>query len=308
MNVWNTINKKVKQGQKFALMYVLESNGSSPGRRGFTMAIDQQGTMIGSIGGGFMEHKLVELAKSLLEKGPFIPFCKKQIHRTNEVKDRSGMICSGEQIVAFYYIDAATFEPFNTETTHLIFTHLGITFETKKGKTSNHSINSNLNQWLVTEPLDSKPNIYIIGGGHIGLALSQIMNLLGFYIILIDDRPNLNTMETNAFYNEKYIVDYNKIGENVKTNKADFIALMSFGYRSDKIVIKQLINHSYAYFGVLGSKRKMETLLLELLKEGIPKEKLDHLHTPIGLKIHSKTPYEIAISIAAQIIESKNRV
>ena len=81
---------------------------------------------------------------------------------------------------------------------------------------------------------------------------------------------------------------------------------MTFGYRTDGIVIRQLLNKNYKYIGILGSKTKIAKLLSELQEEGFDEFKIKSLHAPIGLAINSRTPEEIAISIAAEIIQVKN--
>ena len=81
---------------------------------------------------------------------------------------------------------------------------------------------------------------------------------------------------------------------------------MTLGYKTDEVVIRKLLDKKFKYFGALGSKAKMRILLRDLEKEGLPKEKLAAIHTPIGLPINSQTPEEIAVSIAAEIIAVKN--
>src|ERR1043165_9505797 len=104
LQVWNLINKSLGKNIPVMLLYVLESKGSSPGRQGFFMAVNAKGEMQGSIGGGIMEHKFVELAKEKLgnterETGNFDQArpgtLRKQHHDKSAAKDQSGMICSG---------------------------------------------------------------------------------------------------------------------------------------------------------------------------------------------------------------------
>nr|MBU9937210.1 XdhC family protein [Ferruginibacter sp.] len=68
MDVWEFIHAKLSATVPVLLLYVLESEGSSPGRKGFKMAVSADGTFCGTIGGGIMEHKLVEKAKDILRK------------------------------------------------------------------------------------------------------------------------------------------------------------------------------------------------------------------------------------------------
>jgi xanthine dehydrogenase accessory factor len=81
---------------------------------------------------------------------------------------------------------------------------------------------------------------------------------------------------------------------------------MTFGYRTDAIVIRSLAGKSFKYLGVLGSRNKIRQLFEEFINEGIPTDFLDEVHAPIGLHIHSQTPEEIAVSIAAEIVGVKN--
>ena len=81
---------------------------------------------------------------------------------------------------------------------------------------------------------------------------------------------------------------------------------MTIGYRFDEIVIRRLLGREFAYFGVLGSRAKMTSLLRGLAAEGFDTEELARLRTPAGFPINSRTPEEIAVSIAAEIIAVKN--
>ena len=133
------------------------------------------------------------------------------------------------------------------------------------------------------------------------------MNFLGFYVKVYDDRSELNTLEQNRFVQEKIIVDYGKMDEQMEFHENDFVTIMTFGYRSDKVILKQLYNKKFAYIGMMGSAAKVAQMFNELESEGISKEFLKHVKTPIGINISSKTTMEIAISVAAEIISEKNK-
>jgi xanthine dehydrogenase accessory factor len=133
-----------------------------------------------------------------------------------------------------------------------------------------------------------------------------MMSMLGFYVIVYDDRAGLNTLSANRFAQETHVVQYESIGNVIQANPFDYVAIMTIGYRSDKIVLRQLVEKSFFYLGMLGSAQKVSVVLEELRNEGIPEELLSHIHAPIGLNIGSQTACEIAISIAAEIIKRKN--
>src|ERR1700712_1949349 len=105
--VWKLIAESLQEQTPVMLLYVLESDGSSPGRQGFGMAVNKKGEMKGSVGGGIMEHKFVEMAKEKLAaigKPPAATSLKKQIHNKSASSNQSGMICSGEQTILLYQV------------------------------------------------------------------------------------------------------------------------------------------------------------------------------------------------------------
>jgi xanthine dehydrogenase accessory factor len=161
--------------------------------------------------------------------------------------------------------------------------------------------------WNYSESVRQKPIIHIIGGGHVALALSELMHFLGYYIKLYDNRAGLNTIEQNSFADEKNFVNYESIAENVNSQEDDCVVIMTIGYRTDKLILKQLINKKFFYLGLLGSEKKNERLFTELKEEGVDEDKLAKIFAPVGLNIYSKTAKEIAVSVAAQIILRKNK-
>jgi xanthine dehydrogenase accessory factor len=133
------------------------------------------------------------------------------------------------------------------------------------------------------------------------------MAKMDFHISLFDDRADLNTLAKNEFVHEKRIIDsYQNIGDFIESGANNYVVVMTLGYKFDEIVIRQLFDKKFKYFGVLGSRAKMKTLLKSLEKEGFDKNKLAKIYTPIGVQINSRTPEEIAVSIAAEIISIKN--
>jgi xanthine dehydrogenase accessory factor len=226
------------------------------------------------------------------------------------------MICSGKQTVIFFRLEPSYLETAReiiaalekNERKILRITQDKIEIkEPPEGGTQNAWIQNDA-EFIYEENLGYKNKLFIVGGGHCALALSEMMSRMDFYIELFDDRPDLNTLDKNKYVHKKTIVEsYENIAEFIpEGNETNFVVVMTLGYKTDELVIRKLIDKKLKYFGVLGSKAKMGALLKELEKEGFPKEKLDLLHTPIGLPINSQTPEEIAVSIAAEIIAVKN--
>ena len=226
------------------------------------------------------------------------------------------MICSGKQTVIFRSLtpeDAGTIDAVirtleNREPNSLFLTPESLAVGPQPPPHRISASNPAPNPIsLFRERLGPKNELFIVGGGHCALALSELMSKMDFYIRLFDDRPELNTISKNTFAHEKHVIEsYEQIAEKVTGGTNAYVVVMTLGFASDEIVIRRLLDKKFRYFGVLGSKAKMATLLKNLKKEGYPEEKLKNIRTPIGLPINSQTPEEIAISIAAEIISVKN--
>lgn len=316
MKFWNTIATELEAGYSVVLMYVVESIGSSPGRQGFKMMVSQSGVLHGSIGGGIMEHKWVEHCKSyLLKATPFKPFIKDQIHKDGIPHNKSGMICSGEQTIAFFYLAHGKLPLINNiETAYSGGQKLALKISNKGISlkpltiTTQFELTRNKLGWHLLENIHYAPKLHIIGGGHVSHALSKLAKEVGFTVFVYDDRPTLNTMEQNKFATAITIKDYSNITRHISKSDASYVVIMSFGYKTDKIILKSILSANYYYTGMMGSQAKIETLFSELLNEGISKKQLNRVFAPIGLPISSKTPSEIAVSILAQLIKIKNKI
>jgi len=327
LEFWRFIADRLEKGQRVMLLVVATSSGSSPGRPGYKMAVTEDGELLGSIGGGVMEVNLVEQSRAILgtqeplpasrPSGEIEATLREQVHRKN-APDSSGMICSGKQTVIFRLLT-----PREIETIHqgalgvekrvgdvLLITPRSI--EVRPPQKGSQIIDvvfdrRSESDFDYRERLGRKNDLYIIGGGHCALALSELMSKMDFYVRLFDDRPQLNTIEKNGFANEiNFIGTYDLVGEHLASSERAYVVVMTLGYKTDQIVIRQLIEKDFKYFGVLGSEAKMATIFRELIAEGVPKERLDLICTPIGMPINSHSPEEIAVSIAAEIIAVKN--
>ena len=315
MSLWKFIEKELSGNLNVILIVVIDRLGSSPGKVGFKMAISESGAMIGSIGGGIMEYNMVELAKKEAKSTRKKIFLKRQVHNPDSEKDKSGMICSGEQTHAF-----VLFDKFKIDIVKKIIHQLD------KGECGTLKINqseiifndySNIdnqnnfrftdeNNWEYTEHIGLKDTIYIFGAGHVSLPLSEIFRILDFRVIVYDDRSDLSTFNSNSFAHQKHIIDYKRIGNLIPEGPNSYVVIMTVAHKSDALVLKQLVSKNLRYLGMIGSKNKTKTIFENLITEGVSNSELEKVDAPIGLSINSQTPAEIAISIAAKVIQVKN--
>lgn len=295
------------------LLYVLQSAGSSPGRQGFFMAVNALGNIAGSIGGGIMEFKFVEMAREQLLQAQAIAAIRRQVHDKSSPGEQSGMICSGEQTILLYRVrqcEAQLIQQImaclsDSQNGLLKLSPAGLELIAESGSPG-FSMQS-VDDWVYTERLGYRDHLYLVGGGHCSLAFSRIMAMLDFYIHVYDNRPHLNTFMENKYAHEKVVVeDYRQLKEMIPEGRHHYVVVMTMGYRSDDIVISALLHKKFRYIGMLGSQAKVRHLFDRYKAAGVSTQLLHRIHAPVGMPINSQTPEEIAVSIAAEIIRERN--
>lgn len=313
MDFWQQILTKLQNNHTVYVLTVIDNLGSSPGRKGFKMMVSDDGFIYGSIGGGVMEFGLVEEARELLKKNDLKIFLKRQIHRGHK-EFGSGMICSGEQSVVFHYLTPNDYSKVDTileciksnSEGQLVLTSTSIEYVRSSPKSKFDCMIHSADDWTFKEQLQFKNTLYIVGGGHVSVAVSELFVTLGFHVVVFDNRDHLNTLELNQSAHEKLIVDFNNIADCIEEGPQSYVAIMTNKFVDDKIVLSKLLEKNLKYLGVLGSAAKLNTMWEVLQKNGVQVSTLNKVHGPIGLPIKSQTPHEIAVSIAAEVIKIKN--
>lgn len=315
--IWKFIQEKLNSGNSVMLMIVSETIGSSPGKVGFKMAVAADGSISGSIGGGVMEYQMVELAREKIKKNIQKPFLKRQVHEHDAPEDRSGMICSGEQTNVFIPITSNHLNIINQIVEFLSLGNRGIVcvyedgFDFKEVNPNKplraYSFEKGTDTWRYKELLGYKETVYIFGAGHISVPLSQILSLLDFRVEVYDNRANLNTFETNTYAHKKMVIDYTNVSELITEDSSNYVVIMTFDHQFDEIVLRQFLPKNLKYLGMIGSKSKVKSIFDELIHEGFTREQVERVCSPIGIEIGGKTAAEIAVSIAAQIVQYSNK-
>ena len=319
--VWVLAAASLRVATPVALLCVLRSEGSSPGRQGFKMVVTAT-TSAGSIGGGIMEHKFVELARQRLREGNATPLLRPQIHRRKAPTDRSGLMCSGEQDVLLWPLamdDLGTISVIINTLQTGTSSYLALSPETGLRLDSTEAQETSGPgeaifyafqpgpAWHYRERLGFHDHLTIVGGGHVSLALSRVMARLDFELTVLDDRLDLPTLATNDAAHHRRFVNYENVAAEIPAGPHQYVVVMTVGYRSDAVVLRQLLGLPYRYLGVMGSAVKVAELRQGLHEAGFSAAEIARLHGPIGLPINSQTPDEIAISIAAELIQWRHR-
>lgn len=315
MDIWKFIQRELMAGEKVMLLVVTEIKGSTPGKPGFKMAVSGNGAMAGSVGGGVMEYNMVNLSRDLLQLQEVAPLAVRQVHDPDAKEDRSGLLCSGLQINILFPLERVHLEVIDA-----------IADAVKNGKTGTLDIQPDLfrfkvhpieenkviwdmeseNQWVYSEAMGLKPVFYIFGGGHLSVPLSQVLRMLDFRVVIYDDRDNLNTMTGNVYANVMQLVDYKQAEELLEEGDHVYVAIMTVSHANDQMILGKLLQKRLKYLGMIGSKKKVEKIFGALRSAGATDEQLSRVDSPMGIDIGSQTVEEIAVSIAARVIQKKN--
>jgi xanthine dehydrogenase accessory factor len=148
------------------------------------------------------------------------------------------------------------------------------------------------------------PMAYLFGGGHIALHLSKILHLIGFEFVVIDDRTEFANPTRFPYAAACLVHNFEHVFAELPANLSNaYLIIVTRGHTCDLSVLEQAVRTNANYIGMIGSQRKVDMLLQRLREQGVPQAVLDAIHAPIGLNIGSDTPEEIAVSIAAELIQ-----
>jgi xanthine dehydrogenase accessory factor len=154
---------------------------------------------------------------------------------------------------------------------------------------------------IFVEPILPQPVLYIFGGGHVSMALAGAAHTAGFAIGVVDDRETFANAQRFPMAREIY-TSFEEAFEKIKPTASTYMVIVTRGHRDDLRVLAWAAGTDARYIGMIGSKRKVLSVYKALEKEGVPPEKLERVHAPVGLEIGALTPEEIAISITAELI------
>ena len=239
------------------------------------MAVGLAGPLAGSVGGGKAEAALVDAAVGRLRSGDFRPWRQTLIHHPAAL-NASGMLCGGEQQVAVACWQPGQAVPVPGEAWSIAG-----------------------DGWQYQAPLAAPVTVYLVGGGHVSLALSQLLAGLDFHVSVLEERAGISTFSSNRWAHAKRSCPYEQLAEYIPAGAAVFVGIMTHAHERDAVAWQALAGRRYGYLGLLGSRHKLAKLLAG---ENLP----DFAHAPMGLPIGSHTPAEIAVSIAAEMVASRN--
>jgi xanthine dehydrogenase accessory factor len=339
-NIYEEIAEFIASGETVATATVVRTQGSTPREVGAKMVVRPSGEMVGTIGGGCGEAAVYQVAMSAIGDG-----VRQTMHLdlTDDVTLDTEMVCGGLMSVFIDVWDErdlelleAVSQGFEENGKVAIATPISATQARPRmlilpgGHTVGVFAERKLDAWVTSQGLEAltqgasrtvtdpykglevffevqipPPTLIIAGGGHIAVPLATLGTMIGFRVVVVDDRPDFANRERFPEADEVLAADF---GETLSTYPIDdqtYIAIMTRGHSHDMECLLQVIESPAAYIGMIGSRRRVRGVFDLMKAEGSSNKALARVRAPIGLDIGARTPEEIALSVMAQVVKAR---
>ncbi len=318
-------------GRGAVLCSIAASSGSTPRGPGAAMLALESGEAIGTIGGGAAEYRAMELARQMLaeKRSGFASYSLS----AGEAADL-GMICGGSLRLYLQYFDPArrdlppvlqtALELLSGPQAAWLVTAISPdgswrmgTFDRQNGLRGLPGVSpadvepllgrqaalSEGEPVLYVEPLNQTGTVYLFGAGHVGRELTHILSLADFRVVVWDERPHAADKAALPDAAAVLCGPYSAAMEKLPPiTPEDYVVVMTPGHQADYTVLEQVLQTPARYIGCIGSRKKVAATRERLLEAGFTAAEIHRVCAPIGLPIGGKTPAEVAISVAAQMI------
>jgi xanthine dehydrogenase accessory factor len=326
----------IERREDFAWATIVSTRGSSPRHVDTSMLVRADGSIAGTIGGGPLEAAVIKSALDVLQSKHtrLMDFDSRQlgmlcggggsvlIERVDsartEVLDlyrglldllRSGRKGWIAAVVRDGDDGAATVSKALVDSEGSVYgDHIGspeaLQELTKKGGTYDLIAADDPAAHTYIQPIASQGTAYVFGAGHCGEKLAPVLSSVGFATVVVDDRDDFANRERFPTAGRIVVPElFEGVVGTLPIDNDSYVVIVTRGHMYDRSVLRQALATRAGYIGMMGSRKKVAETLQVLREEGFSPENIARVHAPIGLPIGGETPEEIAISIAAEMIQ-----
>ncbi len=342
-NPMAAIHDLMRNGRQAVLARIIHQVGSAPRALGTECLFLDDGSLIGSIGGGSLEYRVSKKAGETIKQG----FSQTLNFRlAGKEVAQSEMLCGGivdVYIEPIFPENSAAVKLFK-RVAHLLDTggkatlvtviQNGLHHADESGRllieadgtttgsigriseieclqlVENHRASAPLllaaegdRPPLFIETIKSYDTIFLFGAGHISTFVAPLARMVGFKVIVFDDRREFANPERFPEADDIVVCPLTSAFDKATPTPSSYMVIITRGHIHDLGVLRQALNLNHAYIGMIGSRRKRDMIYQALREEGVEQQRLDQVHSPIGLAIGAQTPEEIAVSIVAELIQ-----
>ena len=324
----SALRDELAAGRRVALASLLATRGSMPRHEGARLAVLEDGSSLGTVGGGNVERVAESRARALLagEKDVQLPDASAaETDRSPNApalewltRDANDMACGGDALLA-----VRTLTPDDLPTLEALLDALGsrgaATLEELWADPSAPVLRVATDARLAPraswdeasatyrEPVMASATCHVFGAGHVGTALVPLAASIGYRVAVYDDRPEAADPARLPSATSVSCGSFADLAAAARIGAHDAVVVLTHGHAADETVLLAVLEREAqpAYVGCIGSRRKAALARARLEAAGIPAERVASVHLPIGEDILAVTPQEIAVSIAAQLIRCR---
>ena len=324
----SALRDELAAGRRVALASLLATRGSMPRHEGARLAVLEDGSSLGTVGGGNVERVAESRARALLagEKDVQLPDASAaETDRSPNApalewltRDANDMACGGDALLA-----VRTLTPDDLPTLEALLDALGsrgaATLEELWADPSAPVLRVATDARLAPraswdeasatyrEPVMASATCHVFGAGHVGTALVPLAASIGYRVAVYDDRPEAADPARLPSATSVSCGSFADLAAGARIGAHDAVVVLTHGHAADETVLLAVLEREAqpAYVGCIGSRRKAALARARLEAAGIPAERVASVHLPIGEDILAVTPQEIAVSIAAQLIRCR---
>lgn len=312
MEFWSAAYGELSRGKAVLLTIVASCRKGSPGTPGAKMLLLEDGRKIGTIGGGIMEARALEHARMALISGHYQPRLEEVDHWLGS-KRPSGLICGGGQSNVTARLspnqDMDTIRRFisnaNSDTpSSLEISPYGIRLADQKGSSLfSQRLVQEAESWKLEFGSVNLKRCAIFGAGHCGQALAKQMKWLGYNVKIFDARSEQRAKLATLGLEPSSIGSPRESPIKVRFPQRTSAVVMTHSYESDVEALGFALELDFPFIGLMGSPPKLNRIHKSLTDQNFSRVQIDRITCPVGMDIGSDTPEEIAVSVAAQILQ-----
>ena len=305
--ILETAVSQLEQGNRAVLTAIIRTTGSVPRTIGALMVSGEEGLLAGTVGGGPLENYCLRKAAHMEEERGHIEKFTLDLRKAGNL----GMVCGGDAEVLMTPLRDV--EVLKTALSLLEHREKGCLCLPLDGSQPLISQAETLpdkpaviEDSFIAVPLVDAGRIFILGGGHVAAELAALLDRLELRYLVADDRAEFSDPARFPGVEQTFTVPFIKLEEvftgDLIPGRNDGVCIMSRGHQGDTDALRWALSTQAGYIGVMGSRRKRDGMFQKLESEGL-RDFQARVITPIGLAIGAQTPAEIAVSIAAQLIQ-----
>ena len=293
------LRQALAEGRPFALGIISRVKGSSPQKQGAKALFFADGRIAGTLGGGCLEAEIQDRARRALRTGEPATF---ELVLDHDFGWDDGLICGGKV--------CGLILPRAAEAAEVWRELLDCDGPLAWGVRDDFSIalidgRSSAN-WLYRETAAPPCALWIAGSGHVAQAVAPMAAQLNFEVTVFDDRPSLANAQHFPSTTRFRVDAWEKLLRDTLPDRPTFGLIVTRGHQHDALVLRDWVKRPFAFLGMIGSQRKRRIIFEQFIEEGIATaDQLARVECPVGLDIEAVSVPEIAVSIAAQLVQRR---